>query len=219
MPVLRLRLQSVDVSVTMFRWNTESVLKELSDSATELTEVAVDHNELIGRIARNSDRSAFVQLYEYFAPRLKSYLIGQRMSSEVADEVLQETLLTVWNKAGQFNRDKAAASTWIFSIARNKRIDRIRKDMKPDLDPDEPSLHPYDFGNVDENILEKQRKAAVVTALAELPQDQRIVIELSFMKGLSHSEISAQLDLPLGTVKSRIRLAFRHLRGELGDVV
>ena len=192
------------------------------DEAPELAErrkLAALHSELIVRVASKRDRASFVQLYEYFAPRVKSFLIGQRVPLDVADEVLQEVMLAVWNKAALFNPDKAAASTWIFAIARNKRIDRIRKDTNPDFDPEEPSLQPGDFAAADDSVLDRQRKEAVGKALAELPDDQRTVIELSFMKGLSHSQIAEQLGLPLGTVKSRIRLAFQRLRGELGEVL
>ncbi len=180
---------------------------------------AVDFGALIVRVATDRDRASFVRVYEYFAPRVKSYLIGQRVPADVADEVVQEVMLAVWNKAGLFNPSRAAASTWIFAIARNKRVDRIRKDMNPDLDPQDPSLMPADFAAADDSLLDGQRKVAVGAALAELPEDQRDVIELSFMKGLSHSEIAGQLGLPLGTVKSRIRLAFQRLRGELGEVL
>ena len=209
--------------IVAFARPAEGTLSETSQSGpepgSEPVAETVDHSRLIVRIAADRDRKAFVTLYEYFAPRVKSYLVGQRVPADVADELLQEVMLAVWNKAGQFNPDKAAASTWIFAIARNKRIDRIRKDTKPDLDPEEPSLLPGGFEAADESLLDKQRKAAVGAALAELPDDQRNVIELSFMKGLSHSEIAERLGLPLGTVKSRIRLAFQRLRGELGEVL
>lgn len=181
--------------------------------------IQADYRELITRIAQDRDRPAFVRLYKYFAPRVKSYLIGQRVPPDIADEVMQEVMLAVWNKAGLFDPSKAAASTWIFAIARNKRIDRIRKDTKPELDPEEPSLLPGDFEAADDNVLNRQRRAAVAAALVELPGDQRAVIELSFMKGLSHAEIAEQIGVPLGTVKSRIRLAFQRLRGELGEIL
>jgi RNA polymerase sigma-70 factor (ECF subfamily) len=173
---------------------------------------------LLGRIARQRDRSAFIEVYEYFAPRVKSFLLGQGVAPAEADDVLQEAMLAVWNKAGQFDPAKAAPSTWIFAIARNKRIDRVRRAMKPELDPDEPSLQPAAPDAAEDELLQGQRKAAVATALAELPEDQRTVIQLSFMNGLSHGEIAERLGLPLGTVKSRIRLAFGRLRNELGEM-
>ena len=209
-----------NATILSFNRISESDLSQ--DETPELAErrkMAALHSGLIVKVAAERDRASFVQLYEYFAPRVKSFLIGQRVPLDVADEVLQEVMLAVWNKAALFNPEKAAASTWIFAIARNKRIDRIRKDTNPDLDPEEPSLQPGDFAAADDSVLDRQRKEAVGKALADLPDDQRTVIELSFMKGLSHSEIAEQLGLPLGTVKSRIRLAFQRLRGELGEVL
>ncbi len=173
---------------------------------------------MLRRIATERDRAAFIEVYEYFAPRVKSFLLGQNVPPAAADDVLQEVMLAVWNKAGLFDPDKAAPSTWIFAIARNKRIDRIRRETKPELDPDEPSLQPAAPDAADDDLMHGQRKAAVAAALAELPDDQRIVIEYSFLKGLSHGEIAEQLGLPLGTVKSRIRLAFGRLRKELGEL-
>lgn len=169
-------------------------------------------------IARNRDRAAFIEVYEYFGPRVKSYLLGQGVIPAAADDVLQEVMLAVWNKAALFDPAKAAPSTWIFAIARNKRIDRIRRESKPELDPEEPSLQPSAPDAADDDLLHGQQKTAVAAALAKLPEDQRIVIQYSFMKGLAHGEIAAQLGLPLGTVKSRIRLAFGRLRKELGEL-
>lgn len=189
------------------------------DTGAEAEKPAEDHAALLLKISEHRDRGAFIKVYQHFAPRVKSFLIGQRLPDDVAEEVVQEVMLAVWNKANLFNPDKAAASTWIFAIARNKRIDRIRKDNKPDLDEQEPGLQPAEFEQADDSLLDSQRRVAVGAALSALSEDQRIVIELSFMKGLSHGEIAEQLSLPLGTVKSRIRLAFQHLRGELGGVL
>lgn len=179
---------------------------------------APDFAALLGLIATDRDRSAFIKIYKHFAPRVRSFLIGQNVAPAAADDVLQEVMLAVWNKAKLFNPEKAAPSTWIFAIARNKRIDRIRRETKPDLDPEEPSLQPSAPEAADDDLLHGQRKTAIAAALAELPEEQRIVIEYSFMKGLSHGEIAEQLGLPLGTVKSRIRLAFGRLRTELGEL-
>ena len=177
-----------------------------------------DFAALIGLVAEKRDRAAFIEVYEYFAPRVKSFLLGQGVTPAAADDVLQEVMLAVWNKAKLFDPKKAAPSTWIFAIARNKRIDRIRRETKPELDPEEPSLQPSAPDAADDDLMHGQQKTAIAAALSELPEDQRICIELSFMKGLSHGEIAGQLGLPLGTVKSRIRLAFGRLRNELGEI-
>jgi len=179
---------------------------------------APDFAALLGLIATKRDREAFIKVYKHFAPRVRSFLIGQNVVPTAADDVLQEVMIAVWNKAKLFDPNKAAPSTWIFAIARNKRIDRIRRESKPDLDPEEPSLQPSAPETADDDLLHGQRKTAIAAALTELPEEQRIVIEYSFMKGLSHGEIAEQLGLPLGTVKSRIRLAFGRLRTELGDL-
>lgn len=207
-----------DAKIVDFVTYSKAVTKMAQAPEAEDKAVA-DYAGLLLRIAEHRDRSAFIEIYKHFAPRVKSFLIGQRLPEDVAEEVVQEVMLAVWNKSRLFNPEKAAASTWIFAIARNKRIDRIRKDTNPDLDAEEPSLQPADFDQADDSLLDSQRKAAIGAALAELSEDQRNVIELSFMKGLSHGEIAEQLGLPLGTVKSRIRLAFQHLRGELGGVL
>ncbi len=173
---------------------------------------------MLQRIAADRDRQAFINVYQHFAPRVKSFLLGQNVPPAAVDDVLQEVMLAIWNKAGLFDPAKAAPSTWIFAIARNKRIDRLRRETKPELDPDEPTLQPGAPTAADDDLMHGQRKTAVTAALTALPDEQRIVIEYSFIKGLSHGEIADQLGLPLGTVKSRIRLAFGRLRKELGEL-
>ena len=189
-----------------------------AQDSSKKTPDAAHFAALIQLIAEKRDRAAFVEIFEYFAPRVKSFLLGQGVAPAAADDVLQEVMLAVWNKAKLFDPKKAAPSTWIFAIARNKRIDRIRRETKPELDPEEPNLQPGAEEAADDAVLDTQRKTAVAQAMAELPQEQKICVELSFMKGLSHGEIAEHLGLPLGTVKSRIRLAFGRLRNELGDL-
>ncbi|NND37214.1 MAG: sigma-70 family RNA polymerase sigma factor [Gammaproteobacteria bacterium] len=199
-------------------WESRVQKQESSAKVAESGAVTTDFAALLGLVASRRDRAAFLDVYEYFAPRVKSFLLGQGVAPAAADDILQEVMLAVWNKAKLFDPKKAAPSTWIFAIARNKRIDRIRRETKPDLDPEEPSLQPSAPDAADDDLMHGQHKTAVAAALTELPEDQRICIELSFMKGLSHGEIAGQLGLPLGTVKSRIRLAFGRLRDELGEL-
>jgi RNA polymerase sigma-70 factor (ECF subfamily) len=173
---------------------------------------------LVVRVAESRDRAAFIEIFEYFAPRVKSYLIGKNQSPQLADEVLQEVMLAVWEKAGSYKPDKAAVSTWIFTIARNKHVDRIRKESRPDFDAEDPALKPAESPLTDDQASEDERKESVRAAMANLPADQFSVIYMSFMQGMAHAEIAAQLELPLGTVKSRIRLGFQRLREDLGDL-
>ncbi|MCJ9430085.1 sigma-70 family RNA polymerase sigma factor [Kordiimonas marina] len=174
--------------------------------------------ELIARVAAHRDRAAFKALFGHFAPRLKSYLITLGLDDEKAGDLMQETLVSVWQKAAQFDAAKARASTWIYRIARNKFIDHTRKMKYPEVDAD---VHLASFAapeETDRPVIDGQRAARTVAALDRLKPAQAEVIRLSFYEELSHSQIADRLDLPLGTVKSRIRIAFEALRRELGEL-
>ncbi|MGI8525752.1 MAG: sigma-70 family RNA polymerase sigma factor, partial [Pseudolabrys sp.] len=160
---------------------------------------------------------AFAALFDHFAPRIKSFLIRANTSAAAAEELAQEALLTVWRKAAQFDRSRAGASTWIFTIARNLRIDSARREARSKLldleineDADPPSPP-------DSLLLASERDQRVHAALEHLSEDQLLVVRLSFFEGKPHADIAIELNLPLGTVKSRIRLAMNCLRELLGD--
>jgi RNA polymerase sigma-70 factor, ECF subfamily len=174
--------------------------------------------DLLQRVAANGDVEAFHKLFQAYAPRVKSYMMRQGTDPNVAEELAQETLLTVWRKAKLYSGEKGTASTWIFTIARNLRIDRLRKEVTwqpiPEGADEEPSSDPLP----DEELSARERQGRIRRALAELPADQSEVVNLSYMEGLSHSEIAARLDLPLGTVKSRMRLAYAKIRETLEDL-
>ena len=174
-----------------------------------------DFAGLIEKIAETKDRDAFAALFVHFAPRLKGYLLRLGASAGQAEEVLQEALLTVWRKAHLFDRKKAAASTWIFTIARNRRIDILRKRKFPEIDAEDPSLVPDAPRAPDEEVIGARQGEAVRLALEKLPEEQRELVRLAFYNGWSHSKIAEDTNLPLGTVKSRLRLAFSRLRNEL----
>jgi len=161
------------------------------------------------------DRAAFGKLFNFFAPRVKSYLLRLNADDGLAEELAQEVMLTVWRKAAQFDRTQAAASTWIFRIARNKRIDVARRAARPLLEPEEPALQPPAETAPDDAAHASARDLRVQAALKELPHEQLSLLQLAFFDGLSHSEIAVRLELPLGTVKSRLRLAFDKLRKHL----
>jgi len=172
---------------------------------------------LMRRIAETRDRQAFEVLFAYFAPRVKSYMLKLGANDALADELAQETLLAVWRKAEKFDRAKAAPSTWIFTIARNLRIDAYRKASRPELDPNDPALVPDPEEPQDRRVDRLQRAEAVRRAMTVLSVEQSEVVRLSFFEDLSHSAIAERLDLPLGTVKSRLRLAFAKIREAVGD--
>lgn len=173
--------------------------------------------QLVERIARSQDRDAFAELFGYYAPRIKGYLIRQGADSHTADELAQEALLTVWRKAAQFDAGKASAGTWIFAIARNLRIDALRKEKRPQIDPDDPALVPAEEPRPDETIDQERHGRRLREILTQLPDEQATVIRMSFFEDKPHSEIAAALGLPLGTVKSRIRLALGRFREAMGE--
>jgi RNA polymerase sigma-70 factor, ECF subfamily len=171
--------------------------------------------DCVEQIASARSRAAFSEVFEYFAPRLKSYLIRLGSEASSAEEIMQDVMLNVWRKAEQYDRRQASVSTWIFRIARNRRIDTLRRLNKPDLDAEDPMLQPAESEQPDITVNRAQIEAQVRTAMDTLPEEQIILLKAAFYEGLSHSEIAKKFDLPLGTVKSRIRLAFLRLRGSL----
>ena len=156
---------------------------------------------------RQQDRAAFSRLFRHFAPRLKAYVMRGGGDPAVAEEIVQECMVTVWRKAGTYDRSKANVSTWMFTIARNKRIDRLRRENRPmpsadDLEDLSPAAQP-----ADERHEAGLRREKIRTAMAGLPPEQIEVLEKAFFEDLSHQAVAMELGLPLGTVKSRIRLA------------
>ena len=174
---------------------------------------------LIEDIAAHKSKAAFKKLFEYFAPRLKGYLMRLGSSEAQAEELVQDVMLTVWRKAALFDRRKAAASTWLFTIARNRRIDILRREKYPELDPEDPALVPDEEVQPDDAVIMAERKAEVQSAMATLPEEQVELVKLAFYKGWSHSEIAKETGLPLGTVKSRLRLSFTRLKESLDGKV
>lgn len=171
--------------------------------------------DLVDAIAQHGDKQAFAELFDYFAPRLNGYL--QRIGADAAqaEEVAQDAMVIVWRKAALFDRKKSSVSTWLYRVARNRRIDLLRRDRSGDLDENEPMLMPAAETAADEAMDLAQREAAVRTVMQDLPEEQLSLVKMSFFDGLSHSQISEKTDIPLGTVKSRIRLAFGRLKSAL----
>lgn len=190
-------------------------VEDQHESGDSIAKGGDPHADALLRIARKHDKSAFQEVFTYFGPRLKGYLMKLGCGAGQAEELVQETMLSVWRKAGQFDPDRAGASTWIFSIARNRRIDVLRRETFPEIDPSDPAFVPDDPEMPEEALINLYRSEAVRHVLADLPSEQRELIQLAFYHGWSHREIAAQTDLPLGTVKSRLRLAFARLRKEL----
>jgi RNA polymerase sigma-70 factor (ECF subfamily) len=171
---------------------------------------------LMAKIA-GGDRAAFSQVFAHYAPRVKGYLLRLGLDAAQAEEVAQEVMIAVWRKAASFDPCQASVGTWIFRIARNRRIDVFRREQHRALDPDDPSFRPPAETAPDVAVEAADRDARVRAALAELPDDQRALVREAFYEDLSHSEIADKTGVPLGTVKSRLRLAFAKLRLQLGE--
>lgn len=173
--------------------------------------------DLVQSVAERRDRTAFAALFAYYAPRIHTYLRGLGAGDEVADELCQDVMLTVWNKAHTFDRGRSAVSTWLYRVARNRHIDHLRREGRPPANLSDPALMPEAPVPSDDAAAARASERRLRQALRGLPRTQADLLRLAFYDGKSHREIAQFLDLPLGTVKSRIRLAFGRLRGALED--
>lgn len=187
-------------------------------SQAERAIVEPDHAAQIRAIAQRADREAFAALFGHFAPRVKAWMLRSGASDGSAEELAQETMLTVWRKAALYDRDKAAPATWIFTIARNLRIDAIRRERHPGTLVPDPVDAPDDPPQADHLLHKADTETRVRRALSTLSADQIEVVQLAFFQDKPHSEIERTLGIPLGTVKSRLRLAMARLRSALEDL-
>ncbi len=181
----------------------------VSRNVTE-TKGEIDFTALMVAVRDRQDRAAFAALFQHFAPRVKGFLMKSGTDAALAEDCAQDVMAVLWNKAAQYDPARASVATWVFTIARNRRIDVARKarrpepealDWGPDTEPDQADI--YEAG---------QETARLVAAMADLPEKQRALIQRAYYGELSHSEIAAETGLPLGTIKSRIRLALDRLR-------
>ncbi len=185
------------------------------------TQCVVEREELdalVVRVGKQRDRAAFAALFDFFAPRLKTFLMRQGSEEALAEDLVQETLLTLWRRADRFDPAQASASTWIFTIARNKRIDRYRRDSRPDLDPYEPLLQPEQLAP-DEALTQKEQGRRVREAISGLPREQAELVRMAYYGDKVQRAIAQESGIALGTVKSRLRLAMKRLRRALDDGV
>jgi RNA polymerase sigma factor (sigma-70 family) len=168
--------------------------------------------QLIAAVGAARDRAAFAELFGYFAPRIKAYLLKQGAAEAQAEELAQEAMIMVWRRAATYDPAKAAAATWIFTIARNKRIDALRQERRPDFDPQDPSLVPAAPPAAERAVELAQQAARLARAVADLPPEQSELVRMAYFEDKAHGQIAAETALPLGTVKSRLRLALARLR-------
>lgn len=186
----------------------------MAEADAPITSVAASADVLLTRIAQTRDRDAYAALFTRFAPKIKAFVMAQGLAAQAAEDLAQDTMLSVWRKAHLFDPTRASATTWIYTIARNLRIDLARKakrvrDLPEDLWQPEPE-RPFDQG-----MIQDEDTRSVKALLGTLPEEQLTIVKLSFYEELSHGDIARALSLPLGTVKSRLRLAMARLRGAM----
>ena len=181
-----------------------------ASSAPKTDPEAPDWVMLIGRIRDHQDRAAFARVFEHFAPRVKAFLMKSGADATLAEECAQDVMTTLWRKAHMFDPSRASVATWIFTIARNRRIDMLRRQRRPE--PEDLTWGP-EAEPAQEDVLSLQQESEKLRqAITDLPDAQKELIERAYFGDLSHSEIAAETGLPLGTIKSRIRLALDRLR-------
>ena len=176
------------------------------------------HGQLLARVAQHGDKTAFAELFAHFGPLLKGFMMRKGASADLAEDLAQDTMVLVWRKAALYAPSRGSVSTWIFTIARNLRIDKFRRtggyhfaDIADfELESDEPAS--------DVEVNAKQETARVSEAIEQLPQEQRQVIQMAYIDDLTQMEIAEKLGQPLGTVKSRMRLAYHKLYRTLEDL-
>ena len=193
--------------------NPTTSLVDKDGNATQLS-ITKKFDALLVAVGQKKDRQAFIEIFEYFAPRIKSFLIKGGARPDQAEELVQETMLTIWDRAGSYNQAASAASTWIFTIARNKKIDALRKSKFHHHDPNEimDSIKDEEQQTAEDRVVNRQREQEIEMAMRSLPAEQADLIRMSFFDGMAHAEIATKTKLPLGTVKSRIRLALDRIR-------
>ena len=173
-----------------------------------------DFVELVKRVRDEQDRAAFAALFRHFAPRVKAFLMKGGANEGLAEECTQEVMATLWTKAHMFDPSRASVSTWVFTIARNRKIDALRRMKRPE--PEDLPWGPEAEPDQADVMTLRQESEKLAEAIASLPEKQRELIQRAYFGDLSHAQIAEETGLPLGTIKSRIRLALERLRHAMG---
>ncbi len=174
-------------------------------------------SQLLISVGENRDRKAFAQLFKHFGPLLKGFAHASRNEGwfpGLGDDLVQEVMIKVWNKAAGYNAEKASATTWIYTVARNCRIDMLRRKSNTQHLPleNEDFWHEPDEVTPISLLQQKRSEDKIQASLAQLPKEQNQILRKVYLEGKSHAEASAELNLPLGTVKSRVRLALQKMQ-------
>ena len=178
---------------------------------------SVDTNGLLKAVGESRDGAAFTVLFDHFGPRVRAQMLRLGLPAVTAEDVAQDVMETIWRKAHLYDSEKSAAATWVFQIARHRSIDLRRRNREHACAVEEFFAIPDPSEGSDDRLDANQREECVRAALDVLPREQVTLVRLAFFDGLSHSTIARRLNLPLGTVKSRLRLAFTRLRRSLLD--
>ena len=198
-----MNLLNYNINKNAMRYNTVKKTSDVSEN---------DLGNYLRDIGVNQDRIAFSNIFRYFAPRLKSFFVKLGCSETQAEEIIQEVMIAVWTKAKTYNNSKSSVSTWIYTIAKNKRIDKIRKEKKHFAVDSDDGLEIPVPSKQEDQILSSEISRKISNILKILPQEQADLIKLSYFYEKTHSDIANDLKLPLGTVKSRIRLALSKMK-------
>jgi RNA polymerase sigma factor (sigma-70 family) len=180
------------------------------DAVTAVEKTEAQWVARVRRIADHQDQKAFAEVFRHFAPRVKAFLIKSGADQSLAEECMQDVMATLWHKAHMYDPARASVATWVFTIARNRKIDLLRRYARPE--PEELSWGPEAAPDQADVIALQQDSTRLAEAIRQLPEKQRTLIERAYFGDLTHSEIAAETGLPLGTIKSRIRLALDRLR-------
>jgi RNA polymerase sigma-70 factor (ECF subfamily) len=199
-------------------WRLRATGKIVTEKAQEPAQGTGEQlADYIKAVAVNRDRGSFDHLFRLMAPRIKAYCLKRGSNAAAAEEMAQETMIQVWRRAAQFDPTKASATTWIFSIARNKRIDHFRKEQRPAITAEDLLQGMPDPVGADEKMEISEVEEILTENMQDLSDEQADVIHKAFFEDKTHQVIARELDLPLGTVKSRIRLALQKLRISMAE--
>ena len=210
---MSLDLHIVDAQHVTFPAAVTGFRRKAGGEVTETVSTRDEWTECLLLVKQAEDRQAFAKLFAHFAPRVKGFLMKSGTSAAQAEDVMQEAMANVWHKSHLFDPAKASATTWIFTIVRNKQIDTIRKQRRPE--PEELDWGADEPADAAEIVATSQEEKILREAVAALPDRQREMVEKAYFGDLTHSEIADVTGLPLGTIKSRLRLALERLRHEM----
>ena len=194
-------------------FNSNTAMKTRNINAdTSSVNIDTDLTLCVELVGKNQDKLAFNSIFRHFAPRLKSFLVKAGSTDSQAEEVIQEVMIAVWTKSSTYDSSKSSVSTWIYTIARNKRIDKIRKERRHYLSESDEGLEIPVDSTQEKEIFSAQVSNSLKKYMSNLPEEQSKLLKLSYFYNKTHADISEELKIPLGTVKSRIRLALTKMR-------